>query len=68
MYQALTFPEFFADTMHRGMRHETEAVGVAFFLVFYMLSVYGICNLFICVILAAFELEDEEKENMQTSV
>jgi hypothetical protein len=43
-------------------------VGVAFFLVFYMLSVYGICNLFICVILAAFELEDEEKENMQTSV
>jgi len=43
MYQALTFPEFFADTMHRGMRHETEAVGVAFFLVFYMLSVYGIC-------------------------
>jgi hypothetical protein len=53
--------------MHRGMRHETEAIGVVFFLIFYMFSVYGICNLFICVILAAFEMEEEEKENLQVS-
>ena len=48
--------------MHRGMRHETEAIGLVFFLIFYMFSVYGICNLFICVILAAFEMEEDEKD------
>jgi hypothetical protein len=54
------------DTMHRGMRtNESPVVGVIFFMVFYMSSVYCICNLFICVILAAFEMEEEDKLKAQ---
>ena len=54
------------DTMHRGMRsQESPVVGVVFFIAFYMSSVYCICNLFICVILAAFEMEEEDKMKTQ---
>lgn len=54
------------DTMHRGMRStDSPVVGVVFFIFFYMSSVYCICNLFICVILAAFEMEEEDKMKVQ---
>ena len=54
------------DTMHRGMRTSSSPLaGLIFFLFFYMVSVYCICNLFICVILSAFEMEEGIKESIQ---
>ena len=57
------------DTMHRGMRSSDSAIaGAAFFLIFYMVSVYCISNLFISVILSAYELPDNQKEQFQIDV
>ena len=40
-------------------------MGTVFFLGFYMVSVYCVSNLFICVILAAFEMAEGDKERLQ---
>jgi ABC-type multidrug transport system fused ATPase/permease subunit len=54
------------ETMHRGMRSLASPVpGLLFFLIFYLVSVYGICNLFISVILSAFEMDESQKVRIQ---
>jgi len=67
LFYVTTGDSSWTDTMHRGMRHESELAGAVFFVFFYMVSVYGICNLFICVILSAFEMEESEKERLQVA-
>lgn len=54
------------DVMHRGMRSGPSIwPGILFFIFFYCVSLYCICNLFICVILEEFELSDAQKQQLQ---
>ena len=57
-----------SDIIHRGMRSgESPIPGLIFFLSFFIISYYTICNLFISVILEVFETTDEKKTEMQLS-
>lgn len=53
-------------TLAKGMRSlPAPWVGLFFFIIFYGVSVYMLCNLFICVILEEFEMTDDQKESLQ---
>jgi len=66
LFYVTTGDNNWTTVLANGMRSLQDPwAGLFFFLLFYGISVYMICNLFICAILEEFELSDDQKEGLQ---